>query len=372
MAAKKGTPKMVELLLSLGADPADGDAIYRMTPLHIAASKGRTKIVKILSSTAEMKKLINTENVNQQTPLYLSVFGNRVATFKYLVENGSSLTSTSNQSYNTHFTGNSAFDLACLRGKTKIVKYLLENRASDIDKKDSFPLVAATKRGHIDVLKLLIANSFSTNFTTDYEFGLVQLASQRGHTETLKYLLSVNISPKTAPKTISALRLAINSNHIEVMKILVEDAKVDVDERSPIGGQESTALIGAVETGKFAIVEYLISKGANVHHAASQNGMTPLMCSCDRFPSLEMSKLLISHGANVNDTSFGYTALNRLIENRMHDKSQYALMKYLLDCGANPTVRSSYAFAYSAWPVARELIFRGAGIIKMMMCVFFF
>ena len=59
-----------------------------------------------------------------------------------------------------------------------------------------------------------------------------------------------------------------------------------------------TALHHAVEAGKYQVVEYLISRGADVNKVTFA-GNTPLHTASGREMD-DMAKLLLRHGANAN------------------------------------------------------------------------
>lgn len=97
----------------------------------------------------------------------------------------------------------------------------------------------------------------------------------------------------------------------------------NIDKQDEIG---DTMLIMAVQYNKYDIVNILLSKGANIL-IKNNEGFSAIMYS----KSLIITKLLISHGVNVNDVSdSGMTALHTSIFH--HDDD---LMKYLIEHGAN-------------------------------------
>lgn len=75
----------IQKLLDYGADPNLGEHIFGNSPLHIAASKGRTDIARILLDGGADPNFPNHEN---ETPLHKAVKEGHVELVKLLIERG--------------------------------------------------------------------------------------------------------------------------------------------------------------------------------------------------------------------------------------------------------------------------------------------
>jgi len=109
---------------------------------------------------------------------------------------------------------------------------------------------------------------------------------------------------------------AVYSN-IEVVMLLVE-ADADVD----AGGW--TPLCGAVEENNTAIAEYLIDHGANVDLCPTE-GWGPLQHTVHVSNSVEMAKLLIARGADINSRI--YPVLNSAINQERRDLCEFLIQR---------------------------------------------
>ena len=97
-----------------------------------------------------------------------------------------------------------------------------------------------------------------------------------------------------------------------------------------------TALMYASQEGKAEIVEYLISRGANVDGRA-EDGNTALMSAC-RQAWPEIVQILLGHGANPNHRNdLGWTAL--MAASTWGDVS---IVEMLLKAGADKSKRNCY------------------------------
>lgn len=102
---------------------------------------------------------------------------------------------------------------------------------------------------------------------------------------------------------------------LEYVKKHVEDYKIDVDFENY---DYITALMLASQAGYDDIVEYLISKGADVNKQAKYNGISPLI-SAVRNDYLRTAEILIRSGADINTTdalgrqAIHYAAMNGYI-----------------------------------------------------------
>lgn len=90
---------------------------------------------------------------------------------------------------------------------------------------------------------------------------------------------------------------------------------------------DGTPLHLAVENGKLNVVEYLVSKGANIN--AKKSGWAPLHIAA--IGKLDIVKYLIDKGADVNTKNkYGVTVLHRAV---YHEKLN--VVEYLVNKGAN-------------------------------------
>jgi len=122
---------------------------------------------------------------------------------------------------------------------------------------------------------------------------------------------------------------AVKAGDLGKVRQIVERDPGIVNAPNP-GGE--TILFGAVAQGRPEIVEYLISKGADVKHENNFH-MAPLHLACRRNVSFEVIRLLVENGADVNAAS-KYQGRPLDIA---YEGADERLIQYLTSKGAVPT-----------------------------------
>lgn len=162
------------------------------------------------------------------------------------------------------------------------VQYLINSQpllVSSTDKNGAPPLMWAIYGGHLEIVKLLINKGADPN-----QKGLIYLddpkdayygsplvtAAGEGHLSVLQYLL-------------------------ETLNLNLEDSEIDKD------GKETkwTALMWAASKGQLSIIEYLVSKGAQINCIEQINGETPLHQAA-KSGHMEVVQFLFKQGADLN------------------------------------------------------------------------
>jgi len=119
----------------------------------------------------------------------------------------------------------------------------------------------------------------------------------------------------------------VRTGNFEKCKLLIKE--IDVNQATFYDG---TPLYYASEYGNFSVCELLISKGANVNQTTTGHGydLAPLHIASER-GYIEICKLLIEKGANVNQTT------NRCLKTPLHFASGNGFIeicKFLIEKGA--------------------------------------
>jgi glyoxylase-like metal-dependent hydrolase (beta-lactamase superfamily II) len=123
---------------------------------------------------------------------------------------------------------------------------------------------------------------------------------------------------------------AVKTGDLDKVRLIVERDPKIVDIPNQNG---ETILFGAiVPGGRAEIVEYLISKGANVNKMNNFH-MAPLHLACRRGLPIEIVRLLVEHGADVNAAS---KYQGRPVD-MAYDRGDEPLISYLTSKGAVPT-----------------------------------
>ena len=122
-------------------------------------------------------------------------------------------------------------------------------------------------------------------------------AAEKGHFDIVKLLLETDPKAELNHPSYRPLYEACRQGHLEMAKLLVEHGAELQDENDEIG---TSSVIEASKSGNAELVEYLISKGANVH-AYNKHNPHALLVACEgRY--LDVMEVLLKHGAYVDIT----------------------------------------------------------------------
>jgi ankyrin repeat protein len=273
MAAEMGHAEIVKIL----GERLDVEITWA---LHGAAKKGHHHMVKeLLNSEKEVHVNALKQEILDDTrhrssfgeelnPLHLASIYGHANVVRALCEDRKRRFQANIESKPTRVT---ALQMAAEMGHTEIVKILVERREVEI----SWALHGATKKGHREVVEELLnsekqvhVNALKHEILDDAQhrssFGKdlnpLHLASIYGHANVVRTLcedrkrrLQANIESK--PTGVTAVQMAAEMGHAEIVKILVERPEVEI----------SWALHGAAKKGHREVVEELLNSEKEVH-----------------------------------------------------------------------------------------------------------
>lgn len=194
------------------------------TLITIACFVGNLEIVEYL--VKERKGDLNISHNDLTSPLYLSCYFNRLEIVKFLVENGA-LVNAQNKG------GLTPFSIACQRNCLDVVKYLLQNKDVDVNKPSNdgtSPFFGACNADSPKIVNCLVEQK---EREIDFE--------------------------KFIDCGENALTICCYHGFFEVVQILVEKAKVNINVRNE---NRKTPLGIATSCGNHEIADYLRKHGA--------------------------------------------------------------------------------------------------------------
>jgi cytohesin len=355
-AASNDGPELVELLLANGAEMNVADTLFGRTPLHYAAMNGREKIAMLLiakgaDATAKdrsgltpflyakyygltklaeyLEKLPSSAADRLNYDLVQSAIQGDLGKIKDLLARGADVNARDSQGY-------TALHMAAGRRDKEAVEFLI-SRGAIVGAVDNLwkntPLHMAAAFGKRETAELLIASGADINAKMITGRTPLHQAAERGHQEVVSLLIAraadINAKDRSG---FTPLDLALDGGFDNVVNSLRQ-----------VGGQPGDPLrltiIDAVKAGNCSRVKELLAEGANVMARDSVEGRTPLHLAA-RKGDLEMTNLLISKGADINDeTANEGTPLHAAVEGGFKEIAEILLAK-----GANIEATTPYGY----------------------------
>ena len=199
---------------------------------------------------------------------------------------------------------------ASLCGFSELANHIICTHGEDVNAESGShgtPLRAASYKGHIDVVHLLLDHGANVN-TIDKRNTPLCSAVHGRQSEIVRLLLEHGADVDAwFDSDDLVLHDASNTGQAEVVHMLLRH-KADVDAKGLVGW---TPLQGASLFGHTKVVKLLIDHGANI--GAVSSPPHPLRIAI-RHEFLEVVRLLLEHGADVNMREEGRTPLAELKE----------------------------------------------------------
>ena len=292
-AANRGEINILEYLIINGADVDICDR-YKSTPLHIAAENGNKNAIELLIlSNAN----VNAEDIFGHTPLHRAVMKNNdLSIYELLINHGANI----NYKDKYNFT---PFHLAVKLNDMNAVDFFLKEKIS-------FDSVNQTS---LPVLQLVVEN--------ENEYLLKKL-------QFLKLDQNMKNSDGLTP-----LHIAVMTNKLNMVKILINDMLADVNVKSKFG---LTPLDFAVINDNLEILNCLIAKGANPFMIDDHN--ENIIHKLAKFGSVKCMNALIQYIKSIES------------------KSEFSFSKLIFAKDASNTTPVSYAIQNNHTQIANILM----------------
>lgn len=131
LAAYVGSVEVIELLIECGAD-ISALSTRGAAPIHLAASRGSIQVVSLLAGLPGVP--LTLRDNNGRTPLFHAAMRGHVGVVRSILLNASAS-----------------------MGAGSYLQHILEAAGDIPDVYDTMPVIAATRNGHVDVVKFLLA-----------------------------------------------------------------------------------------------------------------------------------------------------------------------------------------------------------------------
>lgn len=205
-AAKYGHLETIKWLLKVGADPCSRDNYA----IRKAASNGHLQIVQRLSECFK----VDLEARDHEAALNAAFHGH-IDVLKFLLDRTRP---------SPVYFGERALSVAIINGHVEVVQILLERDLVDPSYEDNYAALLAASRGQAHCLYLLLSDSRVSEVGIDCV--VLNYAAYNGHHQTVALILEMLPGCSPGSNESKAVRLAARKNHSSVVKLLLEDDRV--------------------------------------------------------------------------------------------------------------------------------------------------
>jgi ankyrin repeat protein len=306
------------------ANPNANDGYFRDTPLHNASWKGKIEMVALLIHHGAK---VNLKNRNGDTPLHYASSYNQTETIKYLINNGADINLMNKDAMNPLF-------IAIDKENLHIVELLIAKGAdiNIVNKNGDTPLLYAYEK-----------------FNKGKKDGIFW---EEGKKDIVECLISngaeVNVQDKLGRTPLSyECASALKCNKSLVEQFIKKGADVNGDTKN-----RANPLLNACKSNhSVEIVKLLVEKGANVNVSDPHSGdFTPLYYAV-YYRKVELVRLLISKGADVNAKFAG----NRTAIFESLEVENCEIFKILLASGADINIKDNTRGSLLSWAFTEEI-----------------
>jgi ankyrin repeat protein len=301
LAAQRGHTEIVNLLTNSGQRDLQKKNKDKNTPLHLAAANGHTDtLLALLKKGAP----INASNIDKNTALHLAAQNGHLAVILALIAQNADLNADNAEQYTAlHFAclnGHSESALALIHAGANVHKKTQYIKTTDNNKKNfwySTALIFAVRQNLLEVSQELIKKNANINVSSFWGDTPLLIATENGNSAIVSLLLNqqsiVTDMRNTANETL--LSIAAKQGHLDMAKLFIEK-KVPINDRSH---HNQTALDLAALHGHREMVEWLIQQGADLNKDDNR-GYTALHYAAQGGKMLTIQTLL-RHGFNINE-----------------------------------------------------------------------
>ena len=315
----------LQAIIDHGAD-VNGTCKSGVTALMAACSEGNINAINVLLNAGADLNI--TEPNNGYTCLHEAACGDFSGqALQTLIDYGAVVNVTTN-------IKSSPLICAYHKGNAKAINVLLKAGAC-VNHADNFNGStclhhAITGNCSAEILQAVIGHGADVNAANGHSKTALMLACQKGNTNAINVLLKSGADPNiTDVEGNTCLRTAVlKSCSKETLQAII-DHGADVNAADK---DNETALLAACQCENTNAIDVLLKAGANPN-IANAEGYTCLFCAVIRRCRKETLQAIIDHGADVNATCKGSTALMAAFP-----KGNTSAINVLLNAGADAKI----------------------------------
>jgi len=207
------------------------------------------------------------------------------------------------------------------------------------------PWLLAFIRGDLDIIRWLTDQGADLTQTGRCGEGLLHIAARFGHLGAVKWLLDFGADPNPLNEFgATPLHEAAEGDHVDCARALMERGASSIS-----GNHVQSQAIHAAKS--WAMIQALVGLGGADINAVDGCGEWPLKQAAEA-NDLERIRWLLNHGAQVDLTSTGETALHTAVR---HDSRE--AVEALLTAGANPNQQDVDGWTPLFGAQSREVVF---------------
>lgn len=282
-------------LFSTSNEPSSNKSLHAL--LYAILSNQMQLVIKFLE---QAPMLLNyTAHTDVITPLNFALSLNNMEISEFLVMKGASLDLKSGrmEDYPIHVAAGS--------GGEELFKMIYEATPSMLNEKNKWektPLICAAEKSNSKNLAFCLENKADIDARDNQQKTALCYAVENGDMETYRLLRKHGANPDVRSRfDYHPIHLAVINNRLNIVKALVHENPECLEYCSNTG---DTPLLQAAKADHYAIVSYLLKKGANTEAAVNYQGHpehgSTALCYAAAQKSSKLLHLLLKHNAKTD------------------------------------------------------------------------
>ena len=186
---------------------------FKQNLIHLAASKGQTKVTMALMACTSAP---NAPDEEGQTPIHFAAKNGHTDVIKSLAPNTVIPNAPDNR-------GQTPIHYAAKSGHSEVLRQLMKytDNPNSLDDWNRTPIYFAAQNGHAEAVKILVTSTSNPNAPGLGGWTPIHFAAKNGHLEVIKVLVSYTKEPNAPDNDgITPSDLAVKNGYHEIAKIL--------------------------------------------------------------------------------------------------------------------------------------------------------